>query len=217
MQQARQCDYLQRITFGAATGITEQLSIGRPYGNIRKVTCISIIYFDICPGGDYIYHGQGLLCGLHTGAPLIVDNDHLHPWEKPQKECHKVFPEYYLLCVNNFDATTGRHAPQGIDQWMAYLKDGRIARQPTARGLAKARKRLRYCNLKRNERLAYDKHLRILQAWQEAVEEHTLQALRGERERIANSLRCSGIDDKLICTIVNPPELSNSKILITQS
>ena len=38
--------------------ITEHISLGEGYQNVKKIYSISILYFDLGVGTDYIYHGQ---------------------------------------------------------------------------------------------------------------------------------------------------------------
>ena len=58
VQNTREVYYLERILYGVAKTITEHISLGESYGNIKKVYSISIVYFDLGKGNDYLYHGQ---------------------------------------------------------------------------------------------------------------------------------------------------------------
>ena len=46
--------------------------IGRPYREVKKVYSISILYFDLGKGNDYIYHGQNHFIGVHTNDSLEI-------------------------------------------------------------------------------------------------------------------------------------------------
>ena len=54
IQNTRELHYLERILYGVAKAITEHISIGEGYEKIKKVYSISILYFDIGIGTDYI-------------------------------------------------------------------------------------------------------------------------------------------------------------------
>ena len=41
-------------------------------GNIKKVYSISIVYFDLGKGNDYLYHGQNRFIGVHTSDELQI-------------------------------------------------------------------------------------------------------------------------------------------------
>ena len=50
VQNTREVYYLERILYGVAKTITEHISLGESYGNIKKVYSISIVYFDLGKG-----------------------------------------------------------------------------------------------------------------------------------------------------------------------
>ena len=54
VQNSREADYLERILYGVAKAITEHLALGHPYREVKKVYSISIIYFDLGKGTDYL-------------------------------------------------------------------------------------------------------------------------------------------------------------------
>ena len=67
VQNTREIYYLERILFGVAKAITEHIELGELYSQVKKVYSISILYFDIGKGNDYLYHGQNSFVGVHTG------------------------------------------------------------------------------------------------------------------------------------------------------
>ena len=58
IQNTRELYYLERILYGVAKAITEHISLGERYHEVKKIYSISILYFDIGKGDDYLYHGQ---------------------------------------------------------------------------------------------------------------------------------------------------------------
>ena len=72
VQNTREIYYLERILFGVAKAITEHIELGQLYSEVKKVYSISILYFDIGRGTDYLYHGQNSFVGVHTGDFLEV-------------------------------------------------------------------------------------------------------------------------------------------------
>lgn len=65
--------YLERILYGVAKAITEHISLGEAYYHVKKIYSISILYFDIGIGSDYLYYGQNNFIGVHTGDKLQVN------------------------------------------------------------------------------------------------------------------------------------------------
>ena len=54
IQNTREVYYLERILYGVAKTITEHIGLGRIYSDVKKVYSISILYFDIGQGNDYL-------------------------------------------------------------------------------------------------------------------------------------------------------------------
>ena len=97
VQNTREIYYLERILFGVAKAITEHIELGELYSQVKKVYSISILYFDIGKGNDYLYHGQNSFVGVHTGDFLEVTTK-----EKDaivRKLPAEIFPEYFLIRV----------------------------------------------------------------------------------------------------------------------
>lgn len=153
VQNTREIYYLERILFGVAKAITEHIELGELYSQVKKVYSISILYFDIGKGNDYLYHGQNSFVGVHTGDFLEVTTK-----EKDaivRKLPAEIFPEYFLIRVNEFNKV----AVTPLEEWIEYLKTGIIRPDTKAPGLEEARRKLIYYNMDRAEQLAYDEHI----------------------------------------------------------
>lgn len=75
VQVTRELYFLERILYGVAKAITEHMALGELYSEVKKVYSISILYFDIGKGNDYLYHGQNTFTGVHTGRPSTSDRE----------------------------------------------------------------------------------------------------------------------------------------------
>ena len=153
VQNTREIYYLERILFGVAKAITEHIELGELYSEVKKVYSVSILYFDIGKGNDYLYHGQNSFVGVHTGDFLEVTTK-----EKDaivRKLPAEIFPEYFLIRVNEFNKV----AVTPLEEWIEYLKTGIIRPDTKAPGLEEARRKLIYYNMDRAEQLAYDEHI----------------------------------------------------------
>ena len=153
VQLTRQLYYLQRMLYGVSKAITEHIDIGDKYDKVKKVYSINILYFDLGKGSDYLYHGKIIFTGVHTG-------DHLEVNTKEDNEIRlcvpeDVFPEYYIIRVNEFNDV----ANTPIEEWLDYLKNNRISDTTTTPGLREARERLLYLQMTDKERHAYDAHM----------------------------------------------------------
>ena len=153
VQNTRELYYLERILYGVAKAITEHISLGERYYEVKKIYSISILYFDIGKGDDYLYHGQNNFVGVHTNDRLEVTTKEKNALV--HKLPSEVFPEYFLIRVNEFN----KAAVTPLEEWVEYLKTGCIRPDTKAPGLKEAREKLIYYNMPKAERQAYDEHL----------------------------------------------------------
>lgn len=164
VQLSREVHYLERIVYGAAKSITEQLDLGQSYYDLKKVISISVVYFDLGKGTDYLYRGQARLEGVHNHDILTVTKRETTGLNLPDAESLKprlmhdpteVFPEYYLIRVNEFN----QYAKTPIEEWMEYLKNGVIKDDTKAPGLSAAKQKLQYLMMTDADRIAYERHM----------------------------------------------------------
>lgn len=188
IQNTSELYYLERILYGVAKAITEHINLGNTYQEVKKVYSISILYFDLGQGADYLYVGQNDFVGVHT-------KDHLKISRKEegaivQRFPSEIFPTYYLVRVNNFNEV----AKSPLEEWIKYLKDGVISAETTAPGLREARQKLQYYSMDDAERHAYDEHINAVMiqndvlgnARQEGLEEGLAKGLaKGLEEGLA--------------------------------
>lgn len=156
VQNTRELHYLERVLYGVAKAITEHISLGQSYAEVKKVYSISILYFDIGQGKDYLYHGQTRFIGVHTKDRLIVTAREKEAIVTRLPE--EIFPEYILIRVNNFNEV----AVTPLEEWMRYLKEGVIREGTTAPGLEEAKEKLKYYNMTPQERQAYVEHMNAI-------------------------------------------------------
>lgn len=152
VQYDKEFDYLQRILYGTSKIITEHIKKSHSYATIVKVISVNILYFDLGLGSDYVYHGFTSFIGIH-------DHDKLQLSEKqknlyPSNKIEKIFPEYYLIKVNNFNNI----AKDSLDEWIYFLKNEEIKDSFNARGLKEAKQELDILKLPETERQAYEQY-----------------------------------------------------------
>ncbi len=153
IQLTRELYYLERILYGVAKTITEHIDLGQKYDQVKKVYSISILYFDLGRGSDYLYHGTTTFRGVHTGDVLEIstkDRDAIR-----MRRPSEIFPEYFIIRVNEFNNV----ATTPLEEWLDYLKNDHIKADTTAPGLQAARKKLQYLQMDSAERRAYDRHV----------------------------------------------------------
>ena len=153
VQNTTELYYLERILYGVAKAITEHIDLGNSYKEVKKIYSISILYFDLGKGSDYLYVGQNNFVGVHTKDQLQVNAKERGTIVK--KLPSDIFPEYILVRVNEFNKV----AVTPLEEWIEYLKNGEIRPDTQAPGLQEARKKLQYYSMNDADRLAYDKHI----------------------------------------------------------
>lgn len=163
VQNSRELSYFHRMLYGVSKAITEYIGLGKPYEEVRKVYSINIVYFELGQGKDYVYHGKTEFVGLHqphdTLKLSVRQNEKFFGKEEPdvmkRKAASDLFPEYYVLRVNDFDKV----ATTPLDEWIEFLKTGNISAKAKAAGLPEARERLRVDALSDKDKQAYYRHM----------------------------------------------------------
>ena len=153
IQNNKEYDYLQRILFGAAKTLAENIDEGNPYSKIKKIISVSVVYFEAGQGIDYIYHGQTIFTGVHKKdiLQLTDDQQELYGNKFPQD----LYPDYYLIKAEDFD----ENIKDTLDEWVYFFKKGQIKETFTAKGLAKAKKKLNVAKLTPTQRREYERYL----------------------------------------------------------
>ena len=180
VQLTREIYYLERILYGTAKAITEHISLGSTYSEIKKVYSINIIYFDLGKGADYLYHGQNKLVGIHTHDTLKITTKENGVIRMRMPE--EIFPEYFIIRVNEFNQV----AKTPLEEWLDYLKNGHIKDDTTAPGLQEARAKLQYLMLDKKDRYAYDEHINAVMIQNDVLGNARLEGLaEGRAEGLA--------------------------------
>jgi predicted transposase/invertase (TIGR01784 family) len=187
VQYESELDYFQRMLFGVSRTISENLKEGRPYGEMRPVISVNILYFNLGGGTDYVYTGTTTFRGMHDGDELVLN-------EAQKSQFHtdipaKLFPIYYLLKINNFDDV----AKDGLDEWIYFLKNEKLPPGGKAKGLREAERALDIMKLSAAERRAYEEY-QAAQHYKASMVEYTVKQLDEERRQKEEALR--GKDDE---------------------
>ena len=183
IQNNRELDYFHRMLYGTSKTISEYIGLGDDYDKVRKIYSINIVYFDLGQGKDYVYHGKIIFRGLHDPQDVLqlsVRQRELFVG----KEAGDIFPEYYVLRVNEFD----RIAKTPLDEWIKFLKTGEIDKDATAKGLPEAREKLRVDSLPEAEKRAYIRDMEAIR-YQRSVKERQKEGQK-EGQKVWKKGRC---------------------------
>lgn len=156
IQNTYEIDYFHRMAYGASKAVTENLSSGQKYSEIKKVISINIVYFDLGQGEDYIYKGETTFKGIHEKDVLTLSSKQKAAFVKEQ--IADIFPEYYIIKVNNFDDV----AKDTLDEWVYFLKNSEVKDNFKAKGLKEAGDALDIMRLPKDDEYSYNRYLDYL-------------------------------------------------------
>ncbi len=164
VQNIREDDYFHRMLYASSKLVTEHIAESQPYASVKKVISVNIVYFDLGHGKDYVYRGTTRFEGIHQHDVLELS--------ARQKELYgaktvgDLYPEYYVLKVNQFDEI----AKDTLDEWIYFLKTSETRPGFSAKGLKAAEERLSTMKLDESERKDYDRYMENLRYAQSLVD-----------------------------------------------
>jgi len=195
IQNTYEIDYFQRMAYGAAKALTENLDIGQTYASIKKVISINIVYFDLGQGKDYVYKGTTSFQGLHEKDLLQLSIRQQRAFTKAAISA--IFPEYYIIKVNQFNNV----AKDTLDEWVYFLKNNEVKDEFKAKGLAEAKEVLDMMRLNKEQQYGYNRHLDYLHVKASEALSLQLEAEEKVRQQIAKNAIVAGATNEMITTI----------------
>ncbi len=187
IQSTYEIDYFHRMAYGTSKAISENHKLGDKYLNIKKVISINIVYFDLGQGEDYIYKGRTIFKGLHQNDILGLSEKQKQTFVK--QEVADIFPEYYLLKVNQFNDV----AKDTLDEWVYFLKNSEVKDNFKAKGLKEANEVLDFMRLPKEDQYGYNRYMDSL-----SLKASEMFSLQTEAEFKAKDERSIEIAKKLI-------------------
>ncbi len=168
VQNSNEYDYFHRMLYGTSKAITEHIKEGQPYAEVKKVISITIAYFDLGQGKDYVYHGTTIFKGIHKNDILALGDKQIQLYKK--NNIHEIFPEYWVIKVGKF----GNRVKDKLDEWIYFFKNAEIKNDFSAKGLKEAGEKLDEMKLNEKDAKEYKKYLKGLR--DVASEQHTKMA-----------------------------------------
>ena len=200
VQNTKELDYLQRVYYGASKTLVETVLIGQAYKNIKRIISVSVVYFELGQGEDYIYVGTTSFKGMHNNDNLKLSKEQIEFFANPNiRNVEDIFANFYLIRALDFD----ENIKNGLDEWVYFFKKAQVKGNIKAKGLAKALKRLEVSKLKDKDRNDYKRYLESLRsdasyeaqmkfevtnAVEEVRAEITAQAIEEARVIVANEV-----------------------------
>jgi predicted transposase/invertase (TIGR01784 family) len=199
IQNTYEIDFFHRMIYGTSKALIENISLGQPYSEIKKVISINVVYFDLGQGKDYIYKGKTNFEGLHENDTLQLSIQQKQTFTK--KEISDFFPEYYIIKVNKFNDI----AKDTLDEWVYFLKNSEVKDEFKAKGLAEAKEVLDIMRLDKEQQYGYNRYLDYLHYKASEILSLRLEAedkVRQDRNvEIAKNLMIKESEDTFIADI----------------
>ena len=195
------------MAYGASKALTENLSLGQAYSEIKKVISVNIVYFDLGQGEDYVYKGGTNFYGLHKKDTLTLSDKQKTAFSKDSVS--DIFPEFYIIKVNKFNDI----AKDNLDEWIYFLKNSEVKDEFKAKGLKEAGEVLDYMRLPQDDQFSYNRYLdylhykasEILSLKSEAEDrirqDERLKAVQNRNLKIAENAITKGADNQFIADI----------------
>ncbi len=192
VQNSKEYDYFHRMLYDISKVITEHIKEGQPYAEVKKVISITIAYFDLGQGKDYVYHGTTIFKGIHKNDILTLAEKQVELYKK--NSIHEIYPEYWVIKVGKF----GNRVKDKLDEWIYFFKNAEIKNDFSAKGLKEAGERLDEMKLNEKDAKEYKAYLKQLR--NVASDQYTKMAdaedwiKRGKME-VAKNLKGMGISN----------------------
>jgi hypothetical protein len=174
---------------------------------VKKVFSVNILYFDLGSGADYVYHGQMDFRGLHTEDKLRLSELQKRDYSKTYPG--ELFPEVYLIKVNNFNDIS----KDTLDEWIYFLKHTELPEDFKAKGLTNVAKSLNLNKMDtatQKEYADYLKNIRLTQKNIESIQKKSM--LEGKIEVILRGFD-SGLSISVLSEITQMSEEEVTEIL----
>ncbi|MGB0838842.1 MAG: Rpn family recombination-promoting nuclease/putative transposase, partial [Chitinophagales bacterium] len=180
VQNTRESHYLERMLYGTSKNIVENIDLGDKYDKVVKVISVSILYFNLGLGKDYLYRGKTHFKGMTTEETLkvrerVVKTDEFGNKQISFKEKKNIFPEYYLIQVERYQDVVDR----AIDEWVYMLKNNEVKAEFKSKHIDKAKDKLKEMNMTETEYKSYQRFLENL-----AIEKDQIDTAKEEGEKI---------------------------------
>lgn len=191
IQSTYEIDYFHRMAYDSSKAISENHKLGDKYATVKKIISVNIVYFDLGQGKDYIYKGRTDFRGLHQKDVLQLSEKQKKTFLK--EEVADIFPEYYLLKVNQFKDIT----KDTLDEWIYFLKNSEVRDSFNAKGLKEANQVLDIMRLSKEDQYGYNRYMDSLSL--KASEMYTLETeVKFKVEDIAKNAIRKNFDNQTI-------------------
>jgi predicted transposase/invertase (TIGR01784 family) len=161
-------DYLERVYYGAAKSLVNDMWEGYKYGKVKKIISVSIVYWGLLKK-SYVVKGS-------MKFEDLVGNQEI-------KNTKDIFADYYFIQPKLFEDKIKNK----LDEWVYLFKHSKIKGDIQATNMDKAQDKLDRLKMTESERKAYEEY-----QLNKTINEGVLQVKVDEgRQQIINGMRAS--------------------------
>ncbi len=162
VQYEMEAGFIKRLLYGTSKSIVETLSLGDNYSKVMKVYSVSIVYFDVGEGDDYVYHGRTEFKGIHTHHVLKL-KDRLTvgnvAGDAPSVISEQdVMPEYFLIPLGCFKGAINDE----FDEWIYAIKNQEVPDHFASKNIQVLREKLDVLSMTTKEHRAYRRYMEAM-------------------------------------------------------
>lgn len=188
IQNARESHYLKRILYGVSKLIVENMQVGDSYGKVPKVISVSILYFNLGMGKDYLYKSDFGIKGMTIAGDTMLVKERKEtvlgigadgkPEVKMTYEQTDVFPSYYFIQVERYQD----EFKTALDEWVYMFKNNQVKKGSSSRNIEKADEKLKEMNMTNVKRKQYHRFLseKAIAEAQETAKQEAIEEARYE-------------------------------------
>jgi len=205
--------YLERLLFGVSKVIVDNVKAGEDYSEVSKVVSISILYFNLGQGKDYVFYGNTEFRGLNYNESLVFRRL-CYDKTLEKLKSQDIFPEYYLINVERFADVM----KTDLDEWIYLFKHAALPPDCQAKNLEKAGEKLDVLKMKPEERHRYDMYLNAMVNERDKMETALNTGWQGGLQQgrhdgkleVAKEMQKSGMDMETIAALtgLSPSEIT---------
>ncbi len=213
IQNEHESDYIERLLFGTCRVIVDHMKLGSPYKEITKVISVSILYFNLGSGDDYVYYGSTQFTGMHTGSPLVVRKRFMTSrgrYVLRERDLEReIFPEYYMIHTERFPD----EVKDDLDEWIYMLKNENVPEEFKSRNIDRAREKLAVLKMSEADRKRYERYLMAAPIEQDVLRTAEAKGYDKGRSEVASKMMDNGVEPEMIMkyTGLSPDEINDLK------
>ena len=173
-------DYFERVYYGTAKSLVDDMSEGYKYGQVKKIISVSIVYWKLLEKSYVIKGSMKLEDMVNTGREIKSD------------KAKEVFAEYYFIQPDWFED----NIKTKLDEWVYMFKHSKVKGEIEATNISKARDKLDRMKMSDKERRIYEEY-RFNKTINEGV--LSVREEKGRREgkqEMVEAMKASGMSDE---------------------